>query len=283
MLDGDDLGGWLSGKNSPRLREIIHPDLRRYFESLPNTREGLEAHRPVGPALHAALSTALANFALHVVPQVVRDHSGTLIYSGGDDTLALLPARTAVSCARELQKAYQLPELGQNDRLGLLMGAQATLSGGLAIVHYKEDLRTALDAARKAEKAAKKAGKNALQIAVCRRSGEHSSALCPWDFVDGVIRWVQEFENRASDRWAYHLAADRDTLGALDAEAIRAEIGRQVGRAEERTRAAFRGVLDDWEHYRTLLTGRALGLADLLVHFVTLVESASFLARGRDQ
>ena len=33
-----------------------------------------------GPALHAALSEALTNFALHIVPNIVKEHDGTLIY-----------------------------------------------------------------------------------------------------------------------------------------------------------------------------------------------------------
>ncbi|HXG11350.1 MAG TPA: type III-B CRISPR-associated protein Cas10/Cmr2, partial [Gemmataceae bacterium] len=33
-LDGDNLGGWLRGENSPKVREVMHPDLVRYYEGL---------------------------------------------------------------------------------------------------------------------------------------------------------------------------------------------------------------------------------------------------------
>ena len=61
--------------------------------------------------------------------------------------------------ASELRRTFR--ENWLNDADGterLLMGPRATLSAGLAVVHYKEDLRFALDEARKAEKRAKKRG-----------------------------------------------------------------------------------------------------------------------------
>ena len=92
-----------------------------------------------------------------------------------------------------------------------------------AIVRYKEDLRLALDAARKAEKAAKNAGRDTLQVTVCRRLGEYASALRPWDFADqNVAPWVQMFRKNASDRWAYHLHAELETIEMLDVAVMRA-------------------------------------------------------------
>jgi CRISPR-associated protein Cmr2 len=183
----------------------------------------------------------------------------------------------------------------------LLMGQRATVSAGLSVVHYKEDLRFALEAARRAEKAAKNSGRNALQILVCRRSGEHATALCPWDFVSTVMDWVQAFDDKASDRWAYHLRAEAETLQGLDPAAMRAEIKRQVDRAEQRTRqllgdgdpkSAGVRVAAAFDDYRSKAIRPAadsqpaeLRLTDgeTLLHFITLCQTASFLARGRDQ
>ena len=64
-----------------------------YYQKLgQQAQDGLNARRPVGPALHASISEALNNFASHVAPGIVEKHNGTMIYSGGDDVLALLPA-----------------------------------------------------------------------------------------------------------------------------------------------------------------------------------------------
>lgn len=304
MLDGDKLGGWLRGDRSPVVREILHPALRDYFRRFAKAEPGLEARRPVGPALHAAISEALANFALDFVPEIVERHKGRLIYAGGDDVLALLPTQTALACAQALQETFRLewkaPADGGPERL--LMGSRATVSAGLAIVHHKADLRFALQQARVAEKAAKNAGRDALQIAVCRRSGEHQTALCPWDFVKEVEHWRQCFVNKASDRWAYHLRAECETLEKLELPAIQAEMRRLIGRAEESTRrlfglgdarAAGDQVVRAFEAYRTARCQatehgkpgepRFRDDAQALRQFTILCQAASFLARGRDE
>ncbi len=322
MLDGDELAGWLSGDKSPQVREILHPDLRAYFEKHAGASDGLDAQRPVGPALHAAISQALANFALHFVRQIVEDHhQGTLIYAGGDDVLALLPTSTALAAASDLRNTFRenwAADSGGRERL--LMGQRATVSAGLAVVHYKEDLRFALEAARKAEKAAKNGGRDALQITVCRRSGEHATALCPWeDNEDDVLRadgerhlyveilqdWVNSFIDEASDRWAYHLRDELPTLRALPVAAMKSELARQIKRAEANTRQAFppdelTGV---FEAYRSSLLSNQRRPKDgaftrkfptrdeqnrelngrALESFITLCQTASFLARGRDE
>lgn len=309
MMDGDGMGDWLAGKRAPRVREVYHLTLIDYFGSLPDgdpVRRGLDARRPVGPAMHAAISTALANFAVRVVPEVVEQHQGTLIYAGGDDVLALLPARTALRCALDLRAAFR-GEAGDGAPPGyvrlvgrdlVMMGPRATLSAGLAVVHYKEDLRFALQAARDAEKRAKAAGKDLLELVVCRRSGGHGSGPVPWDMIPAAERLAEAFAGGASDRWTYHLRAEQEILGALPAEAIRAEIRRVVNRAEDDTR---RRLVPDgdaaghlaglFDRYRAALSspdrqaarsGRAYGDADALRDFVTLCQGASFLARGRE-
>jgi CRISPR-associated protein Cmr2 len=298
MMDGDHLGRWLRGEKSPSVRQALHPQMVEYFKQLgPATDSGLNARRPVSPAFHAAISEALANFALDFVPQIVEDHHGMLIYAGGDDVLALLPTSQALSCALALRETFQTnwktPTGSSRERL--LMGGEATVSAGLAVVHFKEDLRFALQQARRAEKAAKDAGRNALQVIACRRSGEHSSALCPWEFVKTVGTWAKAFRQQASDRWAYHLAAEVTTLqGLQDPRAMQAEIRRQVDRAEEETRRLLRGdakkkagevLASQFQTYCQAVVNKERGFdtARALDQFITLCQTASFLARGRDQ
>jgi CRISPR-associated protein Cmr2 len=174
------------------------------------------------------------------------------------------------------------------------MGPKATVSAGLAVVHYKEDLRRALEMARRAEKRAKQAGRDILEITTARRSGGETSALCPWHFVDTVDGCVEAFRKRASDRWAYHLAAGLPTLQGLPVEAARAEIRRQVQRSEIMTRerlgetdARKAGDLlsERFEAYRTAVAARERMRNDgeALTDFVTLCQTASFFARGRDR
>jgi len=220
-----------------------------------------------------------------VVPHVVAKHGGTVIYSGGDDTLVLLPLSTALDCAHELQAAYTANWYGEDSYL--LMGSRATLSGGLVLVHAKDDLRLALQDARRAEEQAKDAGRDALAITVRRRSGEHTTAICPWGFVPVVTKWKQAFLAGASDRWAYHLYAGRHTLAALPKEAIQAEIRRQLGRAEKPTLQLLPPdtLVADFEAFQssTVAAGsyqRFALVGEALRHFLTLCHTASFMARG---
>lgn len=314
-MDADSMGQWLRGDKSPPVRDVLHPRLLDYYEGLSGTAESLDARRPVGPALHAAISEALTNFAVHVVPQIVAGHSGTLIYSGGDDLLALLPVRTVLACARELRAAFcgeALNNGGANpgyyrtreNRDLLMMGPKATLSAGLAIFHHKEDLRLALDAARTSEATAKEAGRDALQFTVWRRSGEHASALCPWEMIAKLEEWIDAFEQGASSSWVYRLRTELPTLTGPDIplEAVQAEIRRQVNRTGESTRellgsgeAADAGdrVAGALGEYREMLLSRIGekqtdgvqangGHKNFIEDFVTLIQSSSFLARGRD-
>jgi CRISPR-associated protein Cmr2 len=315
MIDGDRMGEWLRGACSPNVHDVMHPRMADYYRGLSGETEkgksrqqlveqALAAPRPVGPALHAAISEALANFALHFVPCIVQSHHGELIYAGGDDVLALLPVSTVLSCARSLYETFR--QSWAHDGNGverLLMGPRATLSAGVAVVHHKEDLRYALERARQAEKSAKKNGRNLLSLHVCRRSGEHAEVLVPWPFIPTVEEWIQAFIGKAgrqgaSDRWAYHLRAELSTLRGLELPAMRAEIFRHVDRAEKPTREllgngdasrAAELLCQAFDDYRGAALANRNGSAEpdrdgrLFEQFVMLCQAASFLARGRDR
>ena len=138
VLDGDHMGKWLRGEFCP---EADSQTLQRN------------------------ISEALMRFAVHQVPGIVKEHHGELIYSGGDDVLALVPTETALACTLELRNAYpkEWPE-------PLRTGTAPTASAGIAVVHYKEDLRLA--ARRGAE------GRESRQERGTRRLGaEHSPAV----------------------------------------------------------------------------------------------------------
>jgi CRISPR-associated protein Cmr2 len=184
------------------------------------------------------------------------------------------------------------------------MGPKATLSAGLAVVHYKEDLREALTAARAAVHRAKDGGRDALFLVVRRRAGENAGSLCAWDTIRQVEQWVERFAKGASDRWVYHLRSELPTLEGLPAEAIQAEIRRHLGRAEEETRELLGGT--EGEEARTLIAASFMSYVEMraarvkkgvtgsdcqdpsnrqglfLADFITLLQSASFLARGRE-
>src|SRR5262249_37434577 len=125
---------------------------------------------------HRKLSSALSAFA-GKAREIVDQHYGKAIYTGGDDVLALVPVDMALECAHALAAAVQ--ELLQRK------GYSATLSVGIGIGHFMEPLEDLLEYARRAEKAAKgkatESPRNGLAIHLHTRGGEPSRVRGRWN------------------------------------------------------------------------------------------------------
>lgn len=125
-------------------------------------KEGYEAHR--------AFSKRLSSFAAEARTIVESEkHRGVLVYSGGDDVLALLNLEDALKCADELQNAFKLH-----------IGGDVTLSVGLGIGGVIESLGDLFEFGRQAEKEAKK-DRNALAILIQKRGGSQRLWSCSWN------------------------------------------------------------------------------------------------------
>lgn len=111
-MDGDDMGQWVSGVKAAPLVNSLAEKAQTYFRThwakgtkgLPSTDE---VPRPLSSGFHAALSEALANFSLYCARPIVEAFGGQLIYAGGDDVLAMVPAQHALNCAQALQLAFR--------------------------------------------------------------------------------------------------------------------------------------------------------------------------------
>lgn len=284
-MDGDHLGRWLRGELAPTIREALHPKTRQYFESLgDDARNILDLKRPLSPTRHAALSEALLRFARDLVPSIIEHHSGELVYAGGDDVIALLPLETAFACADKLRSAYSRDF--DEGTAAFYMGSTATMSGGVAVVHHRGSLRGALEAARQAEKSAKSSGRNALGIAILRRSGEHAECVAPWTVVPAFVELAKSFEAGATVRWAYRLRSELDALEGLPHGGFVAELGRLIARTDREAGSsqvhgeimALLARYADWARTRA-----GMPEPEVRKGFCTLVQSAAFVARGGDR
>jgi CRISPR-associated protein Cmr2 len=182
-------------------------------------------------------SRVLSGFAAEA-GAIIGKHDGAVVFAGGDDVLALLPLHTAVDCAAELARTFR-------DRLKAFgaPGKPPTFSAGLAIVHHLEPLEDALALARRAEEKAKALdGKNALAVALDKRSGVPRLVVGHWDEIDvrlGNLAALHRDEV-IPDRLAYQLLDVYHRLGgeaALREEAaLRDVLGLEAERIIERKR-----------------------------------------------
>lgn len=202
-LDGDRVGEWLSGSHNPKIRDLVSEKAKAYFDKFPEGKAWLDTHRPLSPSFHLGFSEALSNFGLYAAGRVIEAHHGQLIYSGGDDVLAMVPAEEAIACAEGLRAAFRgavelaglypdhfvqppaeglivLKDAGANGvpNWPLLVPAGMTVSAGIAIGHAKAPLQDMVDEARQAESRAKRGreqggfGRNAVAVSLLKRSGE---------------------------------------------------------------------------------------------------------------
>lgn len=214
-LDGDSIGNWLAGKNgAPPLEKIYNSSVWDSLDSevqeaiKDSLKSGTDATRPLTPALHATISQAMAQYALHAVRPIVEDYDGFLVYAGGDDVLAFVSLDTVLDVLVELRAAFsghraadgtvdfsQSPSgfVEDETRLFTTLGSGATASAGVAIAHYKAPLGMVLDTAYTMEKEhAKKyieadaeiPTKDAVAFAVLKRSGERNQAVLPFQSND---------------------------------------------------------------------------------------------------
>jgi CRISPR-associated protein Cmr2 len=187
----------------------------------------------MSPAIHGFISKALGDFSLKLVRHIVEErYAGKLVYAGGDDVMALLPLDCALEVARELRAAFsgELTTDDQGEKLEVdfaakesqasksgyvllkrpdrerelltTMGSEATASTGIVIAHHTQPLDLTLQEVRKAEKAAKSAGRNSFSLTFLKRSGEIMSASAKWlykeEFVNLFIntaRYSNQSEN----------------------------------------------------------------------------------------
>lgn len=212
-------------------------------------RMGEAIDRQADPGRHRALSRKLSLEFAQRVGSVVMDLGGGLVYSGGDDVLALLPLHTSLRAAWALAERFRqvMAEFGSN-------GEAPSLSVGLAVVHHLEPLQDALDLVRRAERLAKEGGdgeakRNALCVVYSPRSGAEVWARGRWDQTPRLTQRLLRYADllRAGEvpsRAAYELRELLRQRGALSEEALVADALRVLRRRE--MKASHREELSAW-------------------------------------
>jgi CRISPR-associated protein Cmr2 len=223
------------GKNSigavPRYYAAIMLDGDKMGEAINRCEDEKQLER---------VSAELSRFATVDVSRLIKEALGKLIYAGGDDVLALLPAENALTCANALRESFA--------SLGFPTGNQPTSTVALVVAHYKTPLHTVLAELHTTERIGKSTGGNCLALAVMRRSGETTTNTVDWSQARTLNQFVDWFKDKRlqseshdiaqkskgeTDRWIYSF---RQVLHEIpdDETAIRVELSRLLSRAELR-------------------------------------------------
>ncbi len=216
------------------------------------------------PEKHREFSMALAGFA-DEAKKIVNDHNGVLVYAGGDDVLAFLPVDKCLQCARELYDKFgESLNHYKNEE-----GTPPTLSVGIAIGHFMENLEDLLGYGRAAEKAAKEPDRDGLAVHLHKRGGAPIRMRGRWSdnpdvrlakFAElmnkGIIPTKLPYELRTMARlyepWQQH--AD---------SAIRMDLIRLIAKKQSRGVDTVRQALDGY--LNEMNSAKLLGLAEELL------------------
>ncbi|KAF2961062.1 type III-B CRISPR-associated protein Cas10/Cmr2 [Fervidobacterium sp. 2310opik-2] len=229
MMDGDNAGKLLSGTFAPKLSEILHDEVRERLKS----SEILEKMdlRYLAPSYQRTISRTMGLFSSFVKYVVEDEFDGMLIYSGGDDLLAVLPADKVLLCANKLRKIYSGvggekviidgdEYLFDNELVwkngkpyATMMGKNATMSAGITVINHKSPLRIGIEYSKIAiERAKEEIKRNAFSIATVRRSGQMEFVDSKWEYEGlDVIERVYKIYNE-TEKLKFSLRAFRKIL-----------------------------------------------------------------------
>jgi len=230
--DGDGMGNYISGEKLHAYRRYIsasaidkssldketHQTERNHLASLLK-----KTQKRMGPATHIGLNRALLDFSNRLVPYLTeKRYCGRVIYSGGDDVMAVLPLEDLPGYLRSLRAAwsgkedpykkdkvrpedhddpvlrfeesggYWQPIFRDGQRSSVLpnrphftMGKDATMSLGIVIANKAVPLPTVLESLWDAEKTAKAMpGKDGLCFRVIYGGGNTLEALMKGSLLD---------------------------------------------------------------------------------------------------
>ncbi|MFN4280281.1 type III-B CRISPR-associated protein Cas10/Cmr2 [Thermosynechococcus sp.] len=221
LADGDNMGDYVRGHNLKAYREYVAGNIVQQINknaNLQNWKKLIDnTPKRMGPATHVGLNRALLDFSNRLVPYLVEQrHCGRVVYSGGDDVMAISPLEDVLSVIHTLRQAWcggtdpggEFESCGgywqtvegstAAQALGMrrlfTMGEEATLSMGVVIAYKSVPLPTVLEHLWQAEKerAKKLPGKDGLCFRVLYGSGNVLEALMKGNLLENWWKVLQQ-------------------------------------------------------------------------------------------
>jgi len=175
FLDGDEIGKWLGGEKLPQIEELLNPLFGESYVPQSDIRDLMDKKHPISPSFHQILSRKMGEFSLNDLPKITENNYGVLVYSGGDDALALFSLDSLLPALNGIWQSW----FNNFQKL--------TISAGVAIAHCKMHLQRALEIGRMAlYKAKQDYGRDSFCITTLPRSGE---------LLEGGSKWSIPWEN----------------------------------------------------------------------------------------
>lgn len=282
LADGDGMSQYISGSNLEKYRRYIvnsqvdrtHLDKEHHQAARDQYAKFLKKTRKrMGPATHIGLNRALLDFSNRLVPYLTEKRfCGKVIYSGGDDVMAVLPIEDVPGYLRSLRAAWcgaadpenefdhsggywhpkaELNLEGIPNRPLFTMGNTATMSMGVVIAHKSVPLPTVLEHLWTAEKdrAKEMHGKDGICFRVIYSGGNTLEALMKGHLLDNWWQIAKQYRDdehpyreelspllhRLAEELPQRAAVNYPKLFALAAQVVmnRRDEDRQMAKLEE--------------------------------------------------
>lgn len=220
LADGDSMGQYISGSKLEPNGQYINHDV--VDSSIPGFDDLCAQKKRMGPATHIGLNRALLDFSNRLVPYLTEKRfCGKVIYSGGDDVMAVLPLEDLPGYLRSLRAAWSgledpygefehrdgywravtdedgnYPE-GVPKRPLFTMGNTATMSMGVVIAHKSVPLPTVLENLWTAEgdRAKEMYEKDGICFRVIYGGGNTLEALMKGELLENWWAIAQQYQD----------------------------------------------------------------------------------------
>lgn len=207
-----DVIGWPVPVNFPSTHDLAYMLGRQggsdatapafpYYSVLLMDGDNMGKHLADNPNRTDEISRAISGFSRKVPEVVEGEYQGKVVYAGGDDVLAFLPADAALRCAENLRKLF----VSASESSGVPM----TISAVILYTHIKSPLQAALATAHHLLDSIAKdgIGRDAFVIHVEKRGGSPLTVAKPWesktdicaDGERGVLRWAECIDKLSSE------------------------------------------------------------------------------------
>lgn len=281
LADGDGMGQYISGQKLETYDQyLVNVDESRFSEAIAEAYRKLreETRKRMGPATHIGLNRALLDFSNRLVPYLTEKRfCGKVIYSGGDDVMAVLPLEDLPEYLRSLRAAwsgtadpedefahgdgYWRPKkslAGIPHRPLFTMGKTATMSMGVVIAYKTVPLPTVLEALWEAEgdRAKKMADKDGICFRVIYGGGNTLEALMKghlleqwWNIVQHSSEKLSPLLYRLAEELPKRVDVTHPKLFATAAQVImhRRDDDRKIEEIEEPIKA-WLSAWAEWAH-----------------------------------